>query len=251
MSGSGIAADGVFRRLGRIVAAAAVAVLLADGGPRAAVAGNAACPSGATGRPIADRVPAQIKALVDRMAPQFGLDPVLVYAVISAESAFRVKAVSPKRAQGLMQLIPETADRFGVQDPFDPKQNLQGGMKYLQWLLKHFDGDIKLALAGYNAGEGAVRRHKGIPPYRETRAYVKKIEALYHCNGGSGQPMELETIALAAVVAEEIFELGERLEAAELAQIRGSAAPLRVSPGALSGFPGGFTGNLGPQSSLP
>ncbi len=248
IASSGTAAIKGFRRLRRIVAATAVVLLLANG---VAVAADAGCGPEVSRQPIADRVPPQIKALVDRMAPEFGLDPVLVYAVISTESAFRVKAVSPKRAQGLMQLIPETADRFGVKDPFDPKQNLQGGMKYLQWLLKHFDGDVKLALAGYNAGEGAVRRHKGIPPYRETRAYVKKIEALYRCNGGSGRPMEPETIALAAAVAEEIFAIGERLEAAELAQIRGSHAPLRVSPGAFNGFPGGFTGGVSPQPSRP
>lgn len=76
-----------------------------------------------------------------------------------------------------MQLIPETAERFGVRDVWDPEQNLRGGMAYLRWLMQHFDGDLELVLAGYNAGEGAVQRHGGIPPYAETRTYVKRIIA--------------------------------------------------------------------------
>jgi soluble lytic murein transglycosylase-like protein len=118
---------------------------------------------------------AQVAALVNRLAPNYGLQPALVMAVISAESAFNSQARSVKNAQGLMQLIPETAERFGVRDPFDPVQNLQGGMAYLRWLLAYFQGDVRLTLAGYNAGEGAVVRYGGVPPYAETRAYVDKI----------------------------------------------------------------------------
>ena len=99
----------------------------------------------------------------------------LILAVISVESRGATKAVSPKGAQGLMQLIPATAKRFGVTDSFDPGQNINGGTAYLSWLLKEFRGDPLLALAGYNAGEGAVRKHKGIPPYSETRDYVVKV----------------------------------------------------------------------------
>jgi hypothetical protein len=117
--------------------------------------------------PIAD--------LVRQLAPQYRLDPNLVLAVVEAESNFDPKAMSHKNAQGLMQLIPATAERFGVADVWDPEQNLRGGMSYLRWLLDHFDGDVKLALAGYNAGEQAVRRHRGIPPYPETRTYVERI----------------------------------------------------------------------------
>lgn len=123
--------------------------------------------------------PAKVRAIVAKLAPRYQLDPDLVLAVIAAESGYRVDAVSPKNAMGLMQLIPETATRFGVQDPFDPEQNIRGGMKYLRWLLAHFDGDVALALAGYNAGEGAVAEHKGIPPYRETRNYVLRIQGIY------------------------------------------------------------------------
>ena len=117
----------------------------------------------------------KVAELVRRLAPHYSLDPELVLALIEAESNFNPRALSPKNAQGLMQLIPATAERFGVQDAWDPEQNLRGGMAYLRWLLARFKGDVNLALAGYNAGEGAVERHGGIPPYAETRAYVTRI----------------------------------------------------------------------------
>ncbi|WP_109051744.1 lytic transglycosylase domain-containing protein [Azospirillum sp. TSA6c] len=123
--------------------------------------------------------PAEVVALVNSIAPKYGIDPALVLAVIQAESAFRTDAVSPKDAAGLMQLIPDTAGRFGVGDVFDPKQNITGGVKYLRWLLAYFQGDVTLALAGYNAGEGAVDRYKGVPPYDETRNYVRIIHRIY------------------------------------------------------------------------
>jgi len=131
---------------------------------------------GAT-RIAARRHPAtgEIAKLVRNLAPRYRLDPNLVLAVVEVESNFNPTAKSHKNAQGLMQLIPETAERFGVQDVWDPEQNLRGGMAYLRWLLDHFEGDVKLALAGYNAGEGAVKRHGGVPPYKETQAYVKRI----------------------------------------------------------------------------
>jgi len=116
-----------------------------------------------------------IERWVYLLAPEYALDPALVLAVITAESNFNPKARSPKGALGLMQLIPETAKRFGVKDPLDPLQNLRGGMAYLRWLLDYFDGNIPLVLAGYNAGEKAVDHYKGVPPYRETRNYVKRI----------------------------------------------------------------------------
>lgn len=122
---------------------------------------------------------AQVEALVARLAPNYGLQPSLVLAVIEAESGFNNQARSIKDAQGLMQLIPQTAQRFGVQDPYDPVQNLHGGMAYLRWLLAYFRGDVRLTLAGYNAGEGAVLRYGGVPPYAETRAYVEKITRAY------------------------------------------------------------------------
>ena len=125
-------------------------------------------------------VPAgDIVALVEHLAPEYGLDPKLVQAVIEVESAYRTDAVSSKEAAGLMQLIPETAARFGVRDVFDTEENLRGGMAYLRWLLAHFHGDLTLTLAAYNAGEGAVERYRGVPPYPETLAYLRLIRALY------------------------------------------------------------------------
>jgi soluble lytic murein transglycosylase-like protein len=123
--------------------------------------------------------PAAISALVGRLAPEFQLDPELVTAVIAVESGYRADAVSPKNAQGLMQLIPATAARFGVKDAFDPVQNVRGGMMYLRSLLQLFEGDVTLALAAYNAGEGAVLEHGGVPPYPETNLYLEKLRRYY------------------------------------------------------------------------
>jgi soluble lytic murein transglycosylase-like protein len=117
----------------------------------------------------------RIAEIVRKHAPEFRLSPRLVLAVIRAESNFDVQAVSPKNAQGLMQLIPDTAARFNVRKPFDPVQNIRGGMAYLRWLLAYYRGDVALVAAAYNAGEKAVDRYRGIPPYAETRDYVKRI----------------------------------------------------------------------------
>lgn len=118
-------------------------------------------------------------ATVVRMAREFRLDPRLVFALIRVESGFDPMARSVKNAQGLMQLIPETAERFAVRNVWDPLENLRGGMSYLRWLLSYFEGDVVLTLAAYNAGEGAVNRHGGVPPYAETLAYVQRIRAFY------------------------------------------------------------------------
>lgn len=112
------------------------------------------------------------------------VSPALALAVIVVESAGRPRAVSHAGAQGLMQLIPATAERFGVADAFDPAQNIRGGVTYLDWLLERFDGDVVLALAGYNAGEGAVQRHDGVPPFAETRDYVPKVLAAWRVARG-------------------------------------------------------------------
>jgi len=112
---------------------------------------------------------------VNRVARQYQLSPQLVQSVIQAESNYDSRAVSPKGAQGLMQLIPATARRFGVSDAFNPEDNIQGGARYLKYLLGMYKGDETLALAAYNAGEGAVSRYGGVPPFAETRGYVTKV----------------------------------------------------------------------------
>lgn len=123
------------------------------------------------------QAPEAIVRFVKLVAPEYQLQPALVLAVIAQESNFNPNAVSPKNAQGLMQLIPDTARRFGVRSILDPAQNIRGGMAYLRWLLAYFEGDIRLVLAAYNAGEGAVNRYRGVPPYAETRDYVRRISA--------------------------------------------------------------------------
>jgi TPR repeat protein len=120
-----------------------------------------------------------VARLVELWAPQYAIDPALVLALIRVESNSNATALSPKNAQGLMQLIPETASRFGVKNTFDVVDNLRGGLAYLRWLMSYFKGDVPLVLAAYNAGEQAVDRHRGIPPYRETRDYVKQITSVY------------------------------------------------------------------------
>ncbi len=111
-------------------------------------------------------------------AVQYGVEEAIVRAVIHAESAFHANVRSNKGAQGLMQLIPATAARFGVADPYDPAQNISGGVQYLAWLMKRYGSNLSLVAAAYNAGEGAVDRNGGIPPYAETRRYVDRVAEL-------------------------------------------------------------------------
>lgn len=117
----------------------------------------------------------QLAELVRRLAPEYGIEPRLALAIARTESNLNPDAVSTKNAQGLMQLIPETSVRFNVRKPFDPEQNVRGGLSYLRWLLAYFRGDVALVAAAYNAGEGVVNRYLGIPPYAETRGYVQRI----------------------------------------------------------------------------
>ena len=123
--------------------------------------------------------PAGIGRLIDRIARKHGMDPDLVRAVARVESNYNPTAISPKGALGVMQLLPATAERFGVADAYDPAQNIEGGIRYLKFLRDQFPGNLSLVLAAYNAGESAVRKHGGVPPYRETRDYVHKIRQLY------------------------------------------------------------------------
>jgi soluble lytic murein transglycosylase-like protein len=116
--------------------------------------------------------------IIDLTATKAGVDPYLVKAVVQVESSFNPNATSNKGAMGLMQLMPQTAKRFGVKDPYKPEDNIKGGVKYLKLLLDRYDGNIGLTLAAYNAGEYAVEKHGGIPPFNETIQYVRKVVEL-------------------------------------------------------------------------
>ena len=136
---------------------------------------------------MAEYIPADIPSsgddnldsIIFRAGMRHGVDPRLIHHVIWQESRYKVEAKSHKGAQGLMQMIPATARRFDCQDVNDPESNVEAGTKYLRWLLKRFEGDTTLALAAYNAGEGSVDKHAGVPPFDETQKYVRNIIARY------------------------------------------------------------------------
>jgi soluble lytic murein transglycosylase-like protein len=127
----------------------------------------------------AEAAAGDLRALATAAATRHGLEPALVLAVVQVESGFRPEAVSPKGARGLMQLMPSTAAELGVKDSFDPGQNLDGGARHLGGLLARYRGDLVKALAAYNAGEAAVERHRGVPPFAETRNYVERVLRRY------------------------------------------------------------------------
>ena len=122
----------------------------------------------------------KIDSYIVESGKRHGVDPVLLYATMHQESSFKPRAMSNKGARGLMQLMPATAARFGVTNIWDPRQNIDAGAHYMRFLLDRFGGDVRLALAGYNAGEGAVDKYQGVPPYRETRDYVRRIGERYN-----------------------------------------------------------------------
>ncbi|MBL8394319.1 MAG: lytic transglycosylase domain-containing protein [Candidatus Accumulibacter sp.] len=129
----------------------------------------------------------RLTRLIRNVAPQYKIDPRLALAIALTESNLDAAAVSPQNAQGVMQLIPATQQRFGVSRPFDPEQNIRGALAYLQWLHKRFAGDWRLMAAAYNAGEGSIERYGGMPPYRETQEYVRRV---LHFAGASGSGRE-------------------------------------------------------------
>lgn len=129
-------------------------------------------------QPASDSPPAELAALADHYAAANGLDPALVRAVIQTESNWKVDEVSPRGAKGLMQLMPEDCIAYNVSDPFDPRQNIAAGTRQLADKLREHGGNLDLALAAYNAGSGAVRHYKGVPPYTETQNYIRKVKAL-------------------------------------------------------------------------
>jgi soluble lytic murein transglycosylase-like protein len=128
----------------------------------------------------------QLRQLVNQVSLEYGVDPKLVDALVRVESSYDPRAISRKGAMGLMQLMPDTADRLEVEDPFDPEDNVRAGVKEFSRLVDRYAGNLQLALAAYNAGEGAVARYRGVPPYNETRNYVSRILTLY-----TGRPFRL------------------------------------------------------------
>ena len=150
--------------------------------------GAYARPAGTPAQPRAEvaaspSAPGELAALIDQAARRHGLSSDLILAVVATESAFDPGAVSPKGARGLMQLMPNTAEELGVTDLYDPQRNLEGGVRHLRALLDSFEGNLPLALAAYNAGETAVRRYGGVPPYPETQDYVRKVLRLAGTRG--------------------------------------------------------------------
>ncbi len=162
----------------RLLCSCAVIVVVAGAvwaaGPTAPVAGTVTFST------------AGVRELVHEVSLENGLDPKLVDALVRVESGYNPGAVSRKGAMGLMQLMPATADRLGIADPFDPEQNVRGGVREFARLVNHYRGNLQLALAAYNAGEGAVARYRGVPPYTETRNYVSRILTIY-----TGRPYRL------------------------------------------------------------
>ena len=147
-------------------------------------AANGAAEVGKEGPVSLDR--SELRQLINQVSLEYGVDPKLVDALVRVESSYDPRAVSRKGAMGLMQLMPDTADRLEVEDPFDPEENVRGGVKEFSRLVDRYAGNLQLALAAYNAGEGAVARYRGVPPYNETRNYVSRILTLY-----TGRPYRL------------------------------------------------------------
>ncbi len=157
---------------------------------RSIVAGTvvllAAFQAGANGAATKTYGRGDLRKMVSDISQEHGVDPRLVDAVVRVESDYDARAISRRGAQGLMQLMPDTADRLDVGNPFDPEENIRGGVREISRLVDRYAGNLQLALAAYNAGEGAVARYRGIPPYKETRSYVSKILTLY-----TGKPFRL------------------------------------------------------------
>jgi len=163
------------------------------------------------------------QTLIESIAKNNGVDPALIDAMIRTESNYNPFAISSKGARGLMQLIPETGRRFGVQDFFDPRQNIEGGVRYIKYLLEMFEGNIDLSLAAYNAGENLVARLGRIPPYPETRNYVRKIRALYT------KPSSYVAPTLAVMAAQPVPVASTNAAALVSVQSEGTATALPVS----------------------
>lgn len=153
-------------------------------------ASSAASPSRGTDNRVrqAESIPVSYVNIINASCTRFGVDPSLVHAIVKVESDFNPFAISRKGAMGLMQLMPQTANTMNVRNTFSPDENVEGGVKYLRYLLDRYEGNISLALAAYNAGETAVKKWGTIPPYKETQDYVKKILQIYNGTGKTFAP---------------------------------------------------------------
>jgi Transglycosylase SLT domain len=168
----------------------------------------------------------QFDGYIVESSNRYGIDPMLIYSQMHQESGFKLKATSNKGASGLMQLMPPTARRFGVTDIYDPQQNIDAGIKYMRWLLDKFGGDVRLALAGYNAGEGAVMKYGNqIPPYNETQEYVRRITARYN---SIRNPNFVQTVKKVTVTQVAQYE---KKEAAPLTTIERNTVAVRLPDG--------------------
>jgi hypothetical protein len=156
-----------------------------------------------------DQTSERYRPLVESISRSNGVDPNLIDAMIRTESNYNAWAVSPKGAIGLMQLIPETGRRFGVQNFFDPKQNIEGGVRYIKYLLEMFGGNVDLSLAAYNAGENLVARLGKIPPYEETRNYVRKIRAVYTRPSTANLASSLKSDSIGPAVPVDTPKIGQ------------------------------------------
>jgi soluble lytic murein transglycosylase-like protein len=167
-----------------------------------------------------------IDSLIVDSSRRYRIDPLLIYAQMHQESSFKLRALSHKGASGLMQLMPATARRLGVTNIYDPKQNIEGGVKYMRMLLDMFGGDVRLALAGYNAGEGAVMKYGNqIPPYNETREYVRRITARY------GSISDPSTVRVSPTVSETQAAHLAKKESRPLTVYEPNAVAVRLGDG--------------------
>ncbi len=165
----------------------------------------------------------EINHMVEGTAKQFAVDPQLVHAIIDVESRYNPNAVSRKGAMGLMQLVPATAMRFGVENPFDPRQNIRGGVSYLKYLLDLFGGDVTLSVAAYNAGEHSVLRQGGVPSITETRNYVRMVTARY---GGSVPELDAPDAGRTQTGSRSPQQAGRKNPAAKLRALRPETPPI-------------------------